>query len=48
VDVIPDWPASLTNAELLGLARTWRELAAQCNADKGGILRWGADGEKRD
>lgn len=34
---IEGFPAALTNAELLALARTWRNQAVQCNADKEAI-----------
>ncbi len=34
---VPEWPAAFTNGELLELARTWRGLALECNADKASI-----------
>lgn len=37
---IADWPAALTNGELLGLARTWRRQALECGADKAAIEDW--------
>lgn len=41
---IPDWPATLTNGELLSLARRWRVLASQCEADRAAIGAWAVDG----
>lgn len=37
---IADWPDTLTNGELLTLARRWRALAGECHADKAGIEAW--------
>lgn|SRR3990167_1172987 len=36
---VPDWPAVMTNGELLTLARNWRRVALECNADKQAIER---------
>lgn len=42
--VVADFPADLTNGELLTLARTWRRQALECNADKAAIEEWAKQG----
>lgn len=37
-----EWPASLTNGELLELAKGYRRQLVECNADKAAIELWSA------
>jgi hypothetical protein len=36
---IPDWPASFTNGELIDLAKRYKAIAEECNADKDAIAK---------
>ena len=36
---VAEWPATMTNGELLDLARAWRAQLLECNADKAAIER---------